>query len=385
MNSAPWALVELGNVAQIEMGQAPSSRFVSDTESPGAVPFLQGNAEFTDVHPNARLWCRRPAKMASQGDALLSVRAPVGELNLADQDYGIGRGLAAVRFSGVDRRYGYHQLTLRRNDLHRVAQGSTFDAVGSKEIKSLSVPVPPPGEQREIAEILDLCDGQIRATSAMLSKLSSQAEGILDDLICSTSDTQYDPLGTLCIADICYGIVQSGKFVADGVPVLSIRDLSGDFEAGLHRTHPTIDARYRRSRVAPGDVLLSIKGTIGRIGVAPKHYEGNISRELARLRFGNRVLPEFARVYFLSREGQRRLDHAVVGTTRAEVSIHVLKRFSLPVPGLARQRRIVDAYRCIEMRVSTERQELLKLQALKNGLADDLLTGRVRVPTKELS
>lgn len=182
------------------------------------------------------------------------------------------------------------------------------------------------------------------------------------------------------MADICYGIVQSGEFVAGGVPVLSIRDLSGDFETDLHRTKPAIDAQYRRSRVAPGDVLLSIKGTIGRVGVAPEHYTGNISRELARLRFGKNILPEFARLYLLSREAQRRLDLAVVGTTRAEVSIHVLKKFGFPAPSPESQQRMVAVYRSIERRIVAEEKEREKLRTLKLGLASDLLTGRVRVP-----
>lgn len=382
MSDDSWPISKLGSVARIEMGQAPASEYVTDYEVDGARPFLQGNGEFTNTVPHSRLWCSKFAKSASAGDQLISVRAPVGELNRADQDYAIGRGLAAIRFQSVLPRYGHHQLELRKTDLHRVAQGSTFDAVGSRELSNLAFPVPPREEQRRIAEILDAVDDQVRLARDTLAKLRLQAIGVLDDLVAAIPRGQRDSLAGLCTADICYGIVQSGQFVADGVPVLSIRDLSGDFETGLHRTDPAIDGQYRRSRVAPNDVLLSIKGTIGRVGVAPKHYAGNISRELARLRFGKDVLPEFARLYFLSREAQRRLDLAVVGTTRAEVSIHVLKRFGFPVPGPADQQRMIDAYGCIEKRILAEEQELQKLQGLKVGLADDLLTGRVRVPVE---
>lgn len=379
MSENSWKLTDLGAVAHIEMGQAPSSEYVTDREMEGACPFLQGNAEFTDAAPRARLWCSRFAKSARAGDSLISVRAPVGELNQADQDYAIGRGLAAIRFQSVLPRYGYHQLALRKTDLHRVAQGSTFDAVGSKEIKGLAFPVPPIAEQRRIAEILDVVDDQVRMTSELLAKLRLQAEGLLDNLVSDIPENQREPLASLCVADICYGIVQSGEFVSDGVPVLSIRDLAGDFETGLHRTDPSIAAQYRRSRVAPGDVLLSIKGTIGRVGVAPKHYVGNISRELARLRFGKQVIPEFARLYFLSREAQRLLDLAVVGTTRAEISIHVLKRFRFPVPSLTHQEHMVNILDSIERRAVAEQENLAKLIALRAGLANDLLRGRVRV------
>ncbi|WP_079000461.1 restriction endonuclease subunit S [Streptomyces sp. AS58] len=268
----------------------------------------------------------------------------------------------------------------------RCYAGSTNQIeLSSSALAAMPVAAPMVDEQRRIAEVLDALDRQIRITSELVKKFRLQADGLLDDLVAAIPEGRREPLADLCVADICYGIVQSGQFVAGGVPVLSIRDLSGDFETGLHRTNPAIDAQYRRSRVAPGDVLLSIKGTIGRVGVAPEHYMGNVSRELARIRFGKNVVPEFARLYFLSREAQRRLDLAVVGTTRAEVSIHVLKKFGFPVPSPERQRRMVAAYHCIEKRIVAEEQGLKKLRTMKLGLADDLLTGRVRLPAEAVS
>lgn len=239
---------------------------------------------------------------------------------------------------------------------------------------------PPMKEQRRIADILDTLDDQIRVTRGLLSKVKLEAEGLLSDFILTIIEGRRESLVKLCSADICYGIVQSGGYVANGVPVLAIRDLGGDFETGLNRTSRSIDAQYRRSRVASGDVLLSIKGTIGRVGIVPGHYTGNISRELARLRFSDRMRPDFARLYFMSREAQRRLDLSVVGTTRAEVSIHVLKQLSLPVPDLRDQERLVDAVGNVEHRMRTEQRSLDKLLDMRRGLADDLLTGRIRVP-----
>ena len=127
-------------------------------------------------------------------------------------------------------------------------------------------------------------------------------------------------------------------------------------------------------------MLLSIKGTIGRVGVVPGHYQGNISREIARLRFTSAVDPSFACQYLLSQQAQRRLDLAVVGTTRAEVSIHVLKRFEFPAPDVEVQRRLVSGTRKVNQQINSEEKIIEKLQGLRQGLAMDLLTGRVRMP-----
>src|SRR5688572_10879020 len=95
-----FAASPLGNIAHIEMGQSPDSSTVQDIDR-GGVPFLQGNAEFGVAHPMPRFSCVAPMKMSRAGDILISVRAPVGALNVADRDYCIGRGLAAVRIAGV--------------------------------------------------------------------------------------------------------------------------------------------------------------------------------------------------------------------------------------------------------------------------------------------
>ena len=234
-------------------------------------------------------------------------------------------------------------------------------------------------EQLRIVRILDAVDEQIAASRRILSKLRLESEGVLDRLVQELSPADFVPLVDLCTADICYGIVQSGAFVPGGVPVLAIRDLDGDFETGVHRTSRSIDAQYRRSRVAPGDVLLSIKGTIGRVSIAPDTYNGNISREIARIRFSAGMDPAFARSYLLSREAQRRLDLTVVGSTRAEVSIHALKKFAFPSPAIQYQRNVARVVTALQERQESERIALAKLQAMRRGLFEDLLSGRVRV------
>ncbi|MFM7265891.1 MAG: restriction endonuclease subunit S [Cyanobium sp.] len=90
-----WTWRHLGDVAHIEMGQSPPSEHVSE-QSDAGLPFLQGNADFSALHPHPQLWCKKPLKSANRGDILISVRAPVGAINLADQSYCIGRGLGKL-------------------------------------------------------------------------------------------------------------------------------------------------------------------------------------------------------------------------------------------------------------------------------------------------
>ena len=136
------------------MGQSPPSNTYHT--SPEGLPFFQGKADFGLVHPSVRVWCSRPGKVATPGDVLLSVRAPVGPTNVADQLCCIGRGLAAIRSrpSYLDDNFLLYLLRANANRLSRVGVGSTFDAIGRTTLASLCVPLPPLPEQRRIAAML---------------------------------------------------------------------------------------------------------------------------------------------------------------------------------------------------------------------------------------
>lgn len=390
--SDEWRCVPAVSVARIEIGGTPAREqptFWADQDSGHAwasIADLNSEVVVETAEYISDLGVRSSnVKLVPKGTPIMSFKLTIGRTALAGHDLYTNEAIAAFFAdpSQVDTRFLLHILpgSARAVITDVAIKGVTLN---KKSLASMPLLLPPIDQQRRIADILDVVGDQIRYTSELLAKLRLQAEGLLDNLVSGIPEDRREPLAALCVADICYGIVQSGEFVADGVPVLSIRDLKGDFETGLHRTIRSIDARHRRSRVAPGDVLLSIKGTIGRVGIAPEHYVGNVSRELARLRFGSQVLPEFARLYFLSREARRRLDLAVVGTTRAEVSIHVLKRFRFPVPGLDRQEHMVNVWGSIERRVVAEQENLAKLITLRAGLANDLLTGHVRLPTEAI-
>ncbi|WP_457356055.1 restriction endonuclease subunit S [Roseateles sp. P5_D6] len=287
-----------------------------------------------------------------------------------------------------------------------MSHGSIMAGLSSSIVRRFVVPLPPLNEQPMLSAILDTLDSTIRQTEAIVEKLKQVKQGLLHDLLTrgigangelrppqsqaprlyKESQLGWIPkswndsdLESLVAAPICYGVVQVFSFVPDGVPVLAIKDLLGDYVTGIHRTARSIDAAYSRSRVKPGDVLVSIKGTIGRIGVVPDHYVGNISRDMARLRPGPMIRADYFGQLLQSPMGQQILGLAQVGTTRAELSIAPLKklRFALPEPNeQALIERVLSDH---DQQLRTEGSTLSKLRTLKSGLLDDLLTGRVRV------
>lgn len=106
-NYPNWEKKKLEDISNITMGQSPDSDFVN-TEKIGT-PFLQGNAEFTNKYPIEKYWCTKPQKIANPTDILLSVRAPVGAINIANKKFCIGRGLSAISFN-CNKLFGKYNL-----------------------------------------------------------------------------------------------------------------------------------------------------------------------------------------------------------------------------------------------------------------------------------
>jgi type I restriction enzyme S subunit len=179
---------------------------------------------------------------------------------------------------------------------------------------------------------------------------------------------------------ICYGIVQVGPYTPNGVPVLAIKNLNSDYTANIHRASVEVERSYARSRIQPEDVLVSVKGTTGRIGIVPFGFHGNISRDLARLRLREGIVPRFVLQMLRSDLAQRRLATAVVGTTRMELSITILKkvRIALP-PTKAEQEAIAEALSDADALVESLEQLITKKRQIKQGAMQELLTGKKRL------
>jgi type I restriction enzyme S subunit len=192
-------------------------------------------------------------------------------------------------------------------------------------------------------------------------------------------------------APIGYGIVQVGPYVRDGVPVLAIRDLLNPSQQSAHRTSPKIEAQYRRSRVRPGDILISVKGTTGRIGIVPEGFTGNISRDVARLRLRDEHDPRYWLHLLRSERAQQTLQLAAVGTTRQELSIGTLKTLRFPFPCKAEQSRIANVLTDVDDLIHSLERVILKRCDLKLAAARQLLAkdshgnGWTRVPLGDLA
>ncbi|MFN3327072.1 MAG: restriction endonuclease subunit S [Bryobacteraceae bacterium] len=177
------------------------------------------------------------------------------------------------------------------------------------------------------------------------------------------------PLATVADAraPIVYGIVQPGPEIPGGVPFVQSRDVGGAVDVtALNRTSQQIAQQYRRSKIAPGDILFSLRGNIGQSSMAPAELDGaNIARGVARIRVGAKGDPEFVRYVLQGPVLQRLIARNANGSTFRELSIEELRKLPIPDVSLPEQRKIAEILR-------TWDEALEKLTALRAAKLDRL-------------
>jgi type I restriction enzyme S subunit len=178
-----WEVVQLNQIANITMGQSPKGATYNEVGE-GTV-FYQGRADFTNRFPRRRLYTTDPKRIAQKGDILLSVRAPVGDINIANEDCCIGRGLAALNSKINANSYLlYTMMQFNKKYDFFNSEGTVFGSMTQRDLKEMLTLAPPCNiirEYEEIASLFDnmyyLLDKEIRITenlrNTLLPKLMS--------------------------------------------------------------------------------------------------------------------------------------------------------------------------------------------------------------------
>lgn len=170
--------VPLKNIANITMGQSPAGHSCSE-KNEGTV-FYQGRAEFGFRFPTRRLFTTEPKRMAKVGDILLSVRAPVGDTNVAYEDCCIGRGLSAIEsktgepsFLLYTLRYLHHQFEVFN------AEGTVFGSINKEQLNNFQINLPPKDKIKEFESIVRPMDDLIRMNFKENNLLNELKEKLL--------------------------------------------------------------------------------------------------------------------------------------------------------------------------------------------------------------
>lgn len=173
------ARIRLDEMAEIVMGQSPSSN--SYNLDGVGIPFYQGSADFTEKYVTTRMFCTAPTRLAKAGDILMSVRAPVGTVNLTDKDCCIGRGLAAIRnrISSDYNDFLLYAFRVMEAEISAMGQGSTVQAINKDKLHALQMPKANRAQQEQFISFARQSDTSKFELEQALTELTATYKRIL--------------------------------------------------------------------------------------------------------------------------------------------------------------------------------------------------------------
>lgn len=180
---------KLGEIVDVIMGQSPKSEFYN-TEEKG-YPFLQGNRTFGLKYPTFDIYTTVLTKLAKAGDIIMSVRAPVGDLNITPVDMCLGRGICALRMKNGNQSFLFYLMKYYVPHLLQKESGTVFGSVNKRDITELEVDIIEDVEkQKEIARYLEMIDDKIELNNAINNNLEQQAMAIFDNMFPNISTAE---------------------------------------------------------------------------------------------------------------------------------------------------------------------------------------------------
>jgi len=377
-----WKKVKLGEVCEVIAGQSPpSNTYNSNGEG---LPFFQGKTDFGIINPKIRMYCNNPVKVAERNDILLSVRAPVGPTNIANQKCCIGRGLAAIRSSGKTHpEYLFYFFKKIEKELSNQGNGSTFSAITTSDVKAIQIPLPTLPTQRAIADRLDRADALRQKDRQLLQAYDDLAQSVFVEMFGEEENFpdrfQQIPLSEM--ADIVSGVAKNEKSVGDDfieVPYMRVANVQdGTIDLGEVKTLKVSPRDFQKYQLREGDILLTEGGDADKLGrgaiwhgaISPCIHQNHIFR--VRLTT-DQIIPKFLSWHISSPYGKRYFLKAAKQTTGiASINLTQLKNFQVYAPPLPLQTRFAALLANIERQKELVRQQQAESEALFGRLLQE--------------
>ena len=425
--SDEWRVVPLASVADIRFSS------VNKVSQPGEQPVRLCN--YTDVYNNdyitADMDFMRATATRSEierfvlqvGDVIITKDSETPD------DIGIS---AVVDTTAPDVVCGYHLALLRPNREevdptflakqlahHRIARyfgqqanGSTRYSLSTAAIANALLHLPRRENQRSASVLMRLVDTHITQTEAVIAKLKQVRAGMLHDLLSYGLDEngqlrdpiahpeqfKDSPLGRLPrtwehgavgdLADLSVGPAFQSHFFATGEGVRLLRGINVTqgrlrWDKEITQCWTKITPALHCYKMEVGDVVIGMDGALVGRNVALLSNDdvpSYLVQRVARLRVREDLESNYLFLYLSSHRFLKHVDIRKTHTAIPHICGGDIREFKIVVPPISEQRAILHKVDSIDSQIDTESSELEKLQSLKSGLQDDLLTGRVRVP-----
>jgi type I restriction enzyme S subunit len=391
-----WDTAKLGErgIFEVIMGQSPPSSTYNKKNQ--GLPFLQGKMEFGEIFPSPLLYCSKPIKIAEKNDILISVRAPVGDVNISPLKLCIGRGLASIKCNPqkISYLFLFYFMKYKGKKFENISSGSTFKAIRRNELDNFEILLPSPGEQKKIAEVLSTLDQAIEKIGEAIEKTQRLKKGLMQELLTKGighKEFKKTEIGRIPkewvikkIKDI--GKVFTGKTPPTGralywqgrIPFITPADIKEAKYVYETKRNITPEGVRQVGNIIPKDgvLVVCIGSTIGKMGLTYK--ESVTNQQINAIVCDDKINPHFIYYTLL-------FENEIFKSFSGVAAVPIIKKslfqeIKFPVPDSPiEQQKIAEILSSLDKRIESLRNRKEKLEKIKKGVMDDLLTGRKRV------
>jgi type I restriction enzyme S subunit len=269
--------------------------------------------------------------------------------------------------------------TLGLNAMNRSA---AVPGLNREDAYRIPIAVPSSDEQRRVAAILDTADELRAKRRQAIAHLDALTQSIFHSIFGDLTNERQIPLrdavapGTI----VTYGIVQAGDEYPSGVPYVRTGDIrDGRIEhEGLRRTDPAIAAKFARSRIAAGDIVMSIRATVGTVALTPQELDGaNLTQGTARIAPGLETEASYLLEYLRTPRVQQWIQKQVKGATFKEITLDRLRQLPVSIPRKADQLSFGHAVGAVEKLKGKHQAHLSDLEILFASLQHRAFRGEL--------
>lgn len=378
--------VKLEDIAEITMGQSPKSNYYNYVGD--GMPFLQGNRTFGRRYPIFDTYTTMVTKKAIAGDIIMSVRAPVGDLNYTPVDMCLGRGVCSIRMKNGNQDYLFYLLKNNVQQLINKESGTVFGSVNRNDIAGLELEIVEENKQSRIARMLSMIDDKIDVNEKINDNLEEQLLAYYRELFTSNAKSSWKAGTVADLGNVVGGSTPSKKrneyYTEHGIAWITPKDLSNNHSKFI--THGEIDitelglANSSAVRMPPGTVLFSSRAPIGYIAIA----DGEVTTNQ-----GFKSVVPFdeigtAYVYCFLKENLIVIENMASGSTFKEISGSTMKVVPAIIPDIETLSVFRDYADVLFNQQRNNEAENRRLSAIRDSLLPKLMSGELDISNLDL-
>ena len=399
-----WKKVKIGDIAFIEMGQSPKSEYYNSSRE--GLPFLQGNRTFGERFPYFDTYCTFNKKIAEKGSILMSVRAPVGDLNIAPEKISIGRGLCSLNAKNKNNHFLFYLLKYFRKSFLNKETGTIFGSINKNDILNLEVNYPICEKiQTKISNILLSLDEKIELNRKINQNLEEIAQTLfkrwfIDFEFLNEEGNPYkssegkmikSELGEIpegwrvgSIKEI--GNVVTGKtpntkikkYYNGIIPFITIPDIHNKiYITKTERTLSELGNNCQKEKILPQNtIVVSCIATVGLVGITTRPSQTNQQINAIILKNEETLFYFFN---YLKRIKTKLILIGSSGTATLNINKSIFEKIEIIIPKLEIMINFNKKLKDIYLKIKLLQEETEKLIEVRDYLLPKLMNGEIDV------